>query len=183
MPIAGAVTSTVTTHVSPPAIEPPENATDPAPGDGENVAAPQPAPTVVFGAGATTMAPGATGNVSEKATPEMASSGFGLVMVKVSVDTPFARMGDGANALAIAGGSTAVSVSVAGVSSPVPPSVVVTMPLTFVCTPPAVAVTSTDTVQALLAGIVPPVSVTVVAPAAGTQVPPQVVLAFGVAAT
>src|SRR5687768_10185470 len=98
-------------QVPPAAIVPPVKLIEPAPAVGVNVGAPQPE-TVAFGAAATTIAPGATGNVSEKATPEMALAPFGFVTVNVRVVTPGARTGFGANSFAIAGGEIAVSVSV-----------------------------------------------------------------------
>ena len=58
---------------------------------------------------------------------------FGLVIVKVSVEVPPARMGLGANNLEIAGGFKTVSVAVAIPVVPlfVPPSVEKTNPLTL----------------------------------------------------
>ena len=53
------------------------------------------------------------GNVSEKATPLSESFWFGFVMVNVNVETPFARIGVGANCFAITGGRTAVKFAVA----------------------------------------------------------------------
>jgi hypothetical protein len=52
-------------------------------------------------------------------------------MMKVSVEVPPARIGEGENCFAITGGSTAVSVAVATVSADVPLSVVERKPLTF----------------------------------------------------
>src|SRR5205823_13324773 len=98
-------------------------------------------------------------------------------------ETPFGRIGLGANSLAIDGGTTAVSVALAMLVVVVPLSVVETKPLTLPCGPAVVAVTLTETVHEPLAGIVPPLNVSVVLPAAGVHVPPQVVLAAGVAAT
>jgi hypothetical protein len=56
-------------HVSPAAIDPPENVIDPAPALGENDGEPQPL-VVAFGVEATVIAPGDTGNVSVNATPD-----------------------------------------------------------------------------------------------------------------
>src|SRR5258708_7290347 len=104
--------SRATVHVPPAEIVPPENEIEPALAAGEKAGAPQP---VVrgLGAGATFMAPGAMGKVSAKATPLMASFWLGLVMVKVNLDVPPARMGVGWNSLAMAGGKSAVSGGVA----------------------------------------------------------------------
>src|SRR5687768_16043718 len=129
-------------HVPPAAIVPPVKLTDPAPATGAKVGAPQPE-TVAFGAGATCIAPGATGNVSENATPEIALAPFGFVIVNVSVVTPGARTGFGANSFAIAGGEIAVSVSVATLVVVVPVSVVKRKALTLVFVPGVVAVTLT----------------------------------------
>ena len=66
---------------------------------------------------ATTILPGAPlptfGKVSEKATPLSTSFWFGFVMVNFNVETPFARIGVGANCFAITGGRTAVRFAVA----------------------------------------------------------------------
>src|SRR5688500_3109799 len=111
---------------------PPEKLIEPAPAAGEYVGAPQPL-VVAFGVEATVMAPGATGNVSVKATPERASFWFGLVSVNVSVDVPPGMIGDGENSLSITGGRTAVNVSLAMEPFTVPVSVVDRKPLTFEC--------------------------------------------------
>src|SRR5688572_16543633 len=77
VPTVGAVTSTVTVHVPPAAREPPEKEIEPEPAVGENVGEPQPL-VEAFGGEATTIAPGATGNVSEKATEARASFWLGF---------------------------------------------------------------------------------------------------------
>ena len=183
VPAFGAVTLTVTVQIAPAAIVPPENEIDPAPATGANVGAPHPL-VVAFGVAATTIAPGATGNVSLKAMPPRELFWFGLVIVNVSVETPFGMIGDGENTFAIDGGMSAVNVAVARLDVFVPPSVVERGPLTFECGPAVVAVTLTLTVQEPLAGIVPPLNVSVVFPASGAQVAPaHVVAAAGVAAT
>src|SRR5262245_35104130 len=84
LPATGATTLTVTMQVPPGAIVPPLKLIDPLPGAGANVGAPQPV-VVGAGAGATTIAPGATGNVSVNATPDCGRLTFGLVIVKVRV--------------------------------------------------------------------------------------------------
>src|SRR5438309_11506713 len=104
-------------------------------------------------------------------------------MVKVSVDVPPARIGEGLNCLAMTGGTTAVRLAVATLLMFVPLSVVDSVPLTLPCGPAVMAVTLTLTVQEPLAGIVPPLNVSDVAAAAGAHVPPHVVAAAGVAAT
>src|SRR5436190_19961869 len=168
----------------PPAIVPPVNEIAPAPATGEKVGAPQP-DVVGLGDGPTFIAPGETGSVSAKATALMASFWLGLMMVKVRVDVPPARIGLGLNPLAIDGGTSAVRLALPTLLMLVPLSVVESVPLTLPCGPAVVAVTLTLTVQEPLAGIVPPLKVSEVAAAAGAHVgdPPQVVLAAGVAAT
>jgi hypothetical protein len=73
------------------------------------------------------------GYVSEKATPVRALFRFGLVMVNVSVDVPFVRMGLGANNFDMLGGCNTVRDAVAIPVVPlfVPPSVDETNPLTL----------------------------------------------------
>src|SRR5262249_50837708 len=179
----GAVATRRTVQVPPPAMAPPEKVMEPAPAAGANVGEPQPV-VAGFGDAATTIAPGEVGKVSPKATPVRASFWFGLVMVKVSVDVPLARIGEGVKSLLIDGGSTALSDALARLLLFVPPSAVDTKPLTLRGWPAGVAVTLTETVQEPLAGIVPPLKVRVVLPAAGAQVAPaHVVAAAGVAAT
>ena len=77
------------------------------------------------------MAPGAAGNVSLNATPPSESLTFGFVIVKVRVETPFGRIGDGSNCLSITGGRRAVRESVPTVVVVVPVSVVERKPLTL----------------------------------------------------
>ena len=113
----------------------------------------------------------------------MASFWLGLVMVKVSVDVPPARIGVGLNPLAMDGGTSAVRLALPTLLMLVPLSVVESVPLTLPCGPALTAVTLTLTVHEPLAGIVPPLNVNDVAAAAGAHVPPQVVLAAGVPAT
>src|SRR5215468_6066712 len=106
------------------------------------------------------------------------------MMVNVSVETPLARIGFGANCLAIDGGKIADNVALATFPVFVPPSVVASGLLTFECGPAVVAVTLTLAVHEPLAGMVPPENVSDVLPAAGAQVAPaQLVEAAGVAAT
>ena len=113
--------------------------------------------------------------------------------MKVSVDVPPAKIGLGAKSLEMVGAFRTVSEAVALPVDPVfvPPFVDEINPLTFWYDPAAVPVILTLTVQELFAGIVPIVvgepKVRLVAPALGAQVgggvPPQVVVADGVAAT
>ncbi len=168
---------TVTTQVSPPAIAPPEKLTLPAPAVGAKVGDPQPLVDALVGL-ATTIAPGAAGKVSVKATPEMALFGFGLLIVKVSVLVPPVRIGLGAKALSICGANSTNSVSLAEPVGPalVPDCVVDRKPLMLVLGPGTELVTLTDTVHEPLAGIVPPVRLRLVALSAGAPANPQVLL-------
>src|SRR5258706_13461167 len=93
-------------------------------------------------------------------------------MVKVSVDVPPARIGDGEKSLEIDGGRTAVRVAVPRLVVLVPLSVVETKPLTLECTPDVVAVTCTLTGQEPLAGMGAPPYVGGGAAAAGGPRPP-----------
>ena len=109
-------------------------------------------------------------------------------MVKVSFETPLGKIGEGANRLAITGGTMAVNVSTATLVVVVPVSLVNRKPLTLVLVPAVVAVTLTLTVQDPLGAMVPPVGLPntkLVAATAGAQVgaPVQLVAAAGVAAT
>ena len=104
--------------------------------------------------------------------------------MNVSVETPFGMIGDGEKIFAIDGGTSAVNVADARLFVFVPPSVVDSGPLTFECGPAVVAMTLTLAVHEPLAGIVPPLNVSVVFPEAGAHVAPaHVVEADGVAAT
>src|SRR3954471_22199599 len=168
--------SRATVHVPPAAIVPPENVNEPAFATGAKVGAPQPR-VKGFGVPATLIAPGEVGKVSPKATPLMASFGFGLVIVKVNREMPPARIGAGAKAFDSDGGSTAVSGAAPTVVVFVPPSVVARNPLVFVCGPAVMLVTLTLTVHEPLAGIVAPAgdpNVRFVAAALGAQVAPPV---------
>jgi len=182
VPTAGAVTSTCTVQLPPGPIVPFENASDGAPAVGANVGEPHPV-VDAFGVGAISIAPGAVGSTSLNATLEIVSFGFGLTTVSVNRLTPPAMIGDGEKLLASCGGDSAVSVALATLAVFVPVSVVDRNPLTLLCGPAVVAVTLTPTEHEPLAGIVPPLNVSDVAPAVGAQVPPQVEVAVGVAAT
>ena len=112
------------------------------------------------------------GSVSLNATPACVTVlAAGLVMVKVSVLVPFTGIELGLNALAIEGGPTTVSVSVAVL--PAPPSLEVTAPLVLVKAPAVVPVTFTTTVQELLTAMPPAVRLMLVPPAVADGVPPQ----------
>ena len=94
----------------------------------------EPHPLVVaLGVAATRICPGEVGNVSENWTLERLSFRLGLLIVKVRVDVPPARIGLGANNFEIAGGFKTVSEAVAIPLVPlfVPPSVEETNPLTL----------------------------------------------------
>src|SRR5215471_683478 len=96
------------------------------------------------------------GSVSLNATPLSATVfAAGLVIVNVNVLVPFNGMKVGLNALAIDGGATTVSVSVA--VFPVPPLVELTAPDVFVNAPAVPPVTFTTSVQELFTAMPPPV--------------------------
>src|ERR1700682_6276807 len=179
----GALTSTVTVQVLLAAMVPPLNAIDAAPATGVNVGAPQPL-VVAFGTGATTMLPGAIGNVSLKATPVSAFDGLMLVSVKVSVETPPAPIGLGANAFAMVGTSSTVSVAFT------PPVFMVAvaplmLPEVLAYEPPSAEVTLTAMVQlACAAASDPPASAIDPDAAVAVTAPPQLFTSpFGVATT
>ena len=112
------------------------------------------------------------------ATPVKDVAGFGLLIVKVKVETPPSAIGSGEKFLPITGGLSTVRVSLAVL--PVPALVELTASLVLLYAPLFAAVTTTVTVQLLLAGSVPPLRATVLPPATAVTVPPaQVVAAFG----
>lgn len=102
---------TLTVQVPPPTIEPPEKEIDTLLAAGAKVGVPQPL-VLALGVAATFIAPGEVGKVSLKATPVKAVEGFGLVIVKVSVEVPPARMGLWEKALVILAGVSTTSVAV-----------------------------------------------------------------------
>ena len=107
-----------------------------------------------------------------------------MVIVKVSVETPFAKIGFGAKRLLICGGATTVNVAVAEPLRPlfVPVWVVEIKSLTFVLGPIVELVTFTDTVQLLFGGMVPPDKLIAPEPDVAVVVPPHVDASpFGVA--
>ena len=126
------MTFTVTVQVPPAASVPLEKEIEPAPATGAYVGVPHPVVDAPVGL-ATTIAPGATGKVSENATPLRESSRLGFVTVKVNVETPLARMGLGENNFEITGGFKTVRAAEALPVEPVfvPPLVDEMNPLTF----------------------------------------------------
>lgn len=151
---------TVTVQVPAAAIVPPEKETDDAAATGANVGVPQPLVAAV-GTAATFIAAGEIGKVSVKATPLTALFWLGLVMLKVRVEVPPAKIGFGENSLLMRGGMTAVSEALAIPEAPalfVPVVVEVTNPLMLLCGPAVVAVTVAVTVQFAPAASVPPVN-------------------------
>jgi len=123
---------TVTVQVPPAAIVPFVKERDVALAAGAKVGEPHPL-VVALGVAATLICAGEVGSVSANWTLERELFRFGLVIVKVSVEVPPARMGLGANNLEIAGGFKTVSDAVAIPVVPVfvPPSVENTNPLTL----------------------------------------------------
>jgi hypothetical protein len=116
---------TLTVQVPPPTIEPPEKEIDTLLAAGAKVGVPQPL-VLALGVAATFIAPGEVGKVSLKATPVKAVEGFGLVIVKVSVEVPLGAIALGANAFVMEGGTTADTVREALAGLPVPAFVVLT---------------------------------------------------------
>lgn len=102
---------TLTVQVPPPTSEPPENEIEALPAVGLNVGVPQ-LFMVALGVAATFIAPGEIGKVSVKATPAKGVDAFGLVIVKVSVEVPPARIGLWAKALVILAGVSTTRVAV-----------------------------------------------------------------------
>ena len=88
---------------------------------------------VVVSGVATVVAAGDMGKVSVNAKPVSESFWFGLVIVKVNLDVPPARIGLGENNFVIAGGCKTVRAAVALPVDPVfvPPFVEEIKPLTF----------------------------------------------------
>ena len=141
MPETELVTFTVTVHELFAAIVPPTSDTEPDPA----VATGVPPHVLVnpFGVNTTRFA----GKLSVNATP-FSCTVFpaGLVMVMVSVLTPFSTIVVGLNALAIVGGATTFTRTVLLVV-PVPPSVELIAPVVLLASPATVPVTLTVNVQ------------------------------------
>src|SRR5450432_3816212 len=138
-----------------------------------------------FGVAAITTPPG---KVSMSGAVSVAIVTSGLLNVTVSVETPPALTVARLKALPSAGGTTGVrTVSVAMAGPVLFPLLVTRAPASSVWMyePPTAAVTSTVSVQLLLAAIERPagkVTVELPATATGTPAPPQVLPTFGVAA-
>src|SRR5215212_1084827 len=128
----GAVIFKDTVQVPPAAIVPPVNESDVALAAGAKVGEPHPL-VVALGVAATRIWAGEVGSVSANWTLDRGLLRFGLVIVKVSVDVPPARIGLGANNLERLGGFKTVREAEAIPVVPVfvPPSVEETNPLTL----------------------------------------------------
>ena len=106
--------------MAPPAIVPALNATEAALAAGANVGVPQPL-VLAAGSVATVIAPGLVGNTSVNATPPSAVVGFGLVIVKVSVEVPVTAIGVGEKSLPMLGATTVETTTLAVLlTAPVP---------------------------------------------------------------
>ena len=105
----------------------------------------------------------------------------GLVMVRVRVEVPPTAMLLGEKALVIVGGISTDKVAEA--VPPVPPFVELTLPVVLARAPVVVAATLTLMAQLVLTPTVPPLRLIAGSPGFGAKVPPQVLVAFGVAAT
>src|SRR5262245_55332521 len=113
------------------------------------------------------------GSVSVKATPDSASTGVGLMIVKVSADVPPSGISVGAKLLAIAGGAVTPTASTALALSPVPPLVELIGDVVLTFMPAVVAVTLSEIVQDEAAARVAPERFTLPPPAGAVRVPPQ----------
>jgi len=122
------------------------------------------------------------GRLSVKVTPVSAKLEFGLLMLNVKLVEPFSGIVAAPKALLMVGGVATVRVAVLLVP-PVPPLVELTLPVVLGLEPEVVAVTFTLTAHDELAETVPPVRLMLVLPAAGTNVPPHVLLGPGTLAT
>jgi len=166
-PVVVAVTSTFTVQFEFAARVPPVKVSVVSPALGVKV---PPQAVVALGVAATC---NPDGRVSLNAIPVKAVVRFGLVMVKVRVDTPPVQIVVGLNALDIVGAPTTVIMAVLLVA-PGPLSVALMTPVVFICTPAAVPVTVTLNEQLALAASVPPVN-EIMLGAVVVTVPPQVV--------
>jgi len=169
VPATGAMTLTLTEQLEFAANEPPLNVRLVSPAAGLKVGAPQ--SLVAPGGLATIICPGATGSVSVKEMFVNAVKGLGLVMVKVKTLAPPAKIGSGENDLARLGGAATVSVSFAAVLFEPPEVVNPPTGMVLTCAPTDEDVTATVTVQLPLAGMVPPLRLTL--PAALEIIPLQ----------
>ncbi len=115
-------------------------------------------------------------SVSVNAAP-VSDDAFGLLSVKVTVEVPPVGIEVALKALAIVGAAVTVSVAML-LAAPAGVCVVVTPEVEFDCTPGVLLVTAKVTVQEPLAGIVIPLKLNAVAPAANVfgvvpaQLPP-----------
>ena len=178
VPEEAEVTLTEMAQPLPVAIVPPLSVRLVSPGFGENV------PPHVFVAFVGEATWRLAGNGSVTAKPVCAwVLNTGLPNVKVRVEAALTAMLVGLKTLEIVGGSTTVKFAEAVLL--VPLLVVVTVPVVFVFgfVPAEVAVMVAETAQFPEAGIVPPVKLMEVAFAVAVNVPPQVLVAFGVPAT
>jgi hypothetical protein len=159
------ITETLTVHVPETGMAPPENEIEVAFATGANVGLPQ--LEVVAFVGEATFTP--VGKVSLKATPVRTTEFCaGLVRVNVRVLAALISTVEGLKDLLMVGGEATDRVALAEL--PVPSSVEVTALVVLGFDPPVVAVMLTDAVQVLLAAMVPPLKVRVVAPANGAKV-------------
>src|SRR5258708_8276541 len=155
---------------------PPLNATDAAAATGVKVGAPQPL-VLAAGTAATTMAPGLVGNVSLKATPVSTVDAFGLVSVKVSVETCPAPIGP-ENAFAIVGAATTSSVPLpAALLEPALAEVTAPAAIVFTYEFALAAATFTVTLHDPLAATVAPLKATFAPLAAAVTLPPAQLVA------
>src|SRR5215470_15731142 len=179
VPGTALVTFTATVQELATAIVPPLRVMLPEPAVAVTVPPPQ-LPDKPLGVATTTFA----GRLSLNATPSSETVfAAGLVMVKVSVETPLAPITLGLNALAIEGGATTEMEAVAG--PPVPALLELTLPVVLVLSPAEVPVTFTEKVHEPPAAIVPPESVTTdvpdTVPVVMVPAPHEPVRPFGVA--
>src|SRR5262245_50998293 len=111
------------------------------------------------------------GNVSLNATPVSAVEVLELLIVKVSTDVPPTEIDAGAKLLAIEGGDSGFTVSVAPAVLPVPPFVDVTAEVVLLLSPAVAPVTVIEKVQLPPPAMLAPVSVMVFA--LDARVPPH----------
>jgi hypothetical protein len=182
---------TLTVQVAPAKMVPFEKLTEPLPALGAKVGAPHPE-VVALGTGATTIAPGRVGKVSENATPVRTVAVLGLLIVNVKVLSVFTATELGEKLLAMVGGKIWMTRFAVAAVAFVPPLVVVSPPLAIVLiyVPTLVPVTFTVTLQLEFPEISPLLSLMPKSPAAkvpplwSCKVPPQVfVVVKGVATT
>ena len=125
--------------------------------------------------------PRPAGRLSLNAIP-VSVDAFGFVSVKVSDVEPNCGTDAAPKALAIAGGANTVRVAVL-LGAPVPLSFDVIGPVVLFCTPAPIPVTFAETAHDAPPARLPPDKTTELELAAAVNVPPQVLLALGDAAT